>query len=439
MLHKHVNNRLFYLKHIVLYLSIVTIARATVHINTDPSGAHIRMNTIRAGISPARVIAQPNAYLVSATRDGYFTSFDSLQLFDDTEPTHLALTLEPIPSTLLIRTTPAAAQVSIDGHASGLSPLLLRGIEPGPLTGLIQLDGYAPLHLRHNVEPGTTQILEFDMQRESAEITIESSPDGATVYLNEEAIGTTPLQISALPAGSTELQVQMRGYRTFTETLTVEAGESRHLNISLIAEPGSIHFNSTPERARVLIDDNFRGRTPLSLSTLPAGEYRVTLEHPAYRTIQTNILLQAGEQRDFHFDMEVTGGTLIVTTTPPEARILINDILAGQTQPDPESEDETSLPYEIHPLVEGEHTVTILRTGYRRIQETIDISSHERITKHYDLDPLPKPNYEITTATNVYRGYWSGTNDTDTIELKLETGMIRNIPRDEATSIRSIR
>ena len=422
----------------MLCMLVATALQAAVHINTQPSGAHIRMNTIRAGISPARVIVQPGNYLVSATANGYFASFDTITVVDDMETMHLDLTLEPIPATLLIQTTPATAQVSIDDHTSGQAPMLLRGLTPGPLSGIIQSDGYAPLHIRHNVQPGTTSILKLVMQREAAEVTIESIPEGATVYINGDPQGITPLRMPDLPAGESQLQVHKSGHRTFIETLSIEAGESRHLNISLLPEPGTIHFNSTPERARVLIDDNFRGRTPLSLATLPPGEYPVTIEHPAYRTIQTNITIQAGEQLEFDFEMEVTGGTLIITTSPPAARILLNDILAGETEPDPDAEDETSLPYQIHPLVEGEHTVTIQRSGYRRVHDTIDISSHTRIERHYDLEPLPAPNYEITTATNVYKGYWSDPDDTETIKLELETGAIRTIPREEATSIRRL-
>ena len=412
---------------------------ASVNIETNPSGAHVRLNTIRAGIAPARVIIQPGSYLLSATLDGHFTTFDNLMIIDDNTPTEVDVDLSPIPATLLIQTTPPQAEISLDGHPSGNTPMLLRGIAPGPLTGIIQSEGYAPLHLRHNIQPGDTQILQLEMQREAAEVTIASDPDGATVKTNGEDRGTTPLQLTDLPAGEIELQVQRDGYRTFTETLSLEAGESRHLNISLLPESTKLEFDSTPQRARVLINDRFRGRTPLRLSNLSIGEHHLTIEHPAYRTIQTNITVHPGDQRALEFEMEVTGGTLTVTTSPPEANILINDILAARTEPDPEAEDDISLPYEIHPLEEGEHVLSIITPGYRQVRDKIDVTSRANIERHYDLESLPDPNYEITTETNVYRGYWSDTNETETITLELRSGSIRSIPRDDATDIRSLR
>ncbi|MFU8780673.1 MAG: PEGA domain-containing protein [Kiritimatiellia bacterium] len=58
-------------------------AIAAVQIETDPPSAHIRVNTTRAGISPARVILQPGTYLVTATLNGYYTAFAHLTTTDE--------------------------------------------------------------------------------------------------------------------------------------------------------------------------------------------------------------------------------------------------------------------------------------------------------------------------------------------------------------------
>ncbi len=66
--------------------------------------------------------------------------------------------------------------------------------------------------------------------------TVKSTPSGATVLLNARRVGKTPLTLRVAP-GTYKVTVSRPGYVSVTRTITVKAGESASLNVTLAAAP----------------------------------------------------------------------------------------------------------------------------------------------------------------------------------------------------------
>ena len=65
-------------------------------------------------------------------------------------------------------------------------------------------------------------------------ITITSSPTGAEVYLDKEYRGTTPNTISAVPAGNHTVEIRERGYKSWSQDITVTSGSTVSVSPSLV-------------------------------------------------------------------------------------------------------------------------------------------------------------------------------------------------------------
>ena len=61
------------------------------------------------------------------------------------------------------------------------------------------------------------------------------------------------------------------------------------------AESGVVIVRSTPTRAGVLVNGQWRGRTPLTLDKLPFGKYSVRIAQPGYVTGQEDFALSSGQ------------------------------------------------------------------------------------------------------------------------------------------------
>jgi len=68
-----------------------------------------------------------------------------------------------------------------------------------------------------------------------ATLTIESSPN-ASVYINDENKGTTPLTIE-LKEGEYTIRIEKEGYKTYTKTIELSSGEKRSISANLASTP----------------------------------------------------------------------------------------------------------------------------------------------------------------------------------------------------------
>ncbi len=68
-------------------------------------------------------------------------------------------------------------------------------------------------------------------------LTVESEPAGATVFINQERVGETPLKLPDLRAGSRVVWVESEGYQRWSAGVLVPADKTTHLNVKLLRDP----------------------------------------------------------------------------------------------------------------------------------------------------------------------------------------------------------
>jgi hypothetical protein len=72
------------------------------------------------------------------------------------------------------------------------------------------------------------------LPEKTGSVTITSTPSGAEVYLDKEYRGTTPATMSAVPAGNHTVEVRERGYKIWSQDVTVTSGSTVSLSPSLV-------------------------------------------------------------------------------------------------------------------------------------------------------------------------------------------------------------
>jgi hypothetical protein len=144
---------------------------------------------------------------------------------------------------LLVRTSPAGARVLLDGKDVGLAPVTLRTVPFGGHTIRVSRDGYRTEERQvtlSTVQPA--QSIEVDLARTdqgaepavfSAGLTIESRPPGAAVFLDGKPVGTTPLTMPRVVAGSHVVRIELEGYRMWSGSVRVAVGEGNRVTASL--------------------------------------------------------------------------------------------------------------------------------------------------------------------------------------------------------------
>ena len=143
---------------------------------------------------------------------------------------------------LLVRSSPADADVLVNGKPRGKTPLALRDLALGSYTIRVARDGYAAdertLRLTAQRPVATTTInlrsaATTTNNRAPGSLNVRSRPAGARVYVNGRLAGATPIAIPDLPAGPATVRIEMDGYRLWTTKVRVSAGEQTRVAASL--------------------------------------------------------------------------------------------------------------------------------------------------------------------------------------------------------------
>ncbi len=143
--------------------------------------------------------------------------------------------------------------------------------------------------------PGTGTLLVF------------SNVDRSSVYLNETFLGKTPLSFSHLIPGKYTLRVTKEGHNDWVRDIDIGENKKREFNANMLKSRGNLSMRviSNPEKADVFLNINYAGQTPLTLSDLPPGQYRIRLVREGYiDQYMTVELKENASEKTYYFNLK---------------------------------------------------------------------------------------------------------------------------------------
>ena len=125
-------------------------------------------------------------------------------------------------------------------------------------------------------------------------LAITSEPSGATVKLNGQARGSTPLEIEGLRPGTYTLRLDIDGHDAWEGDVVVTKESAPPVEATLKRRVSTLSVVSVPPGATVLLDGEDVGVTPTRREGVLPGKHTVTLrlqgysDHSEIRDLQTD-------------------------------------------------------------------------------------------------------------------------------------------------------
>jgi formylglycine-generating enzyme required for sulfatase activity len=276
-----------------------------------------------------------------------------------------------------ITVEPAPEQIALRGF---LVPVPLAGrylAMPGDYTLQAERDGYAPLRERIVVDDAGENAFRFALEPLPGRLKIDVDPlvdftlsiDGDVVEKNDDGF-------FAVAQGRRRLKLSTERYLPEEREVEVE-GLGRQQAVAFALRPAwaKVRLISEPAGARVQVDDESLGETPLETELLQ-GLRTLQLSLPRHKTLTLQQQVHAGQ--DLVLDALVLApadGELTIQTTPANATVSVGSAFKGRT------------PLTLA-LAPGEpHRVALDKAGYARLAEIVTLEPEEEQLLEVELTP----------------------------------------------------
>ena len=209
----------------------------SLRVTSSPSGAEVYVDEIYRGYTPLTVGSLStgrHAVHLSGYQD-YTQNVDISTGSQSTVSVSLTPLYQPTTGDILVSSVPDGAAIYLDGNYRGKTlhgnPFDITGVAPGTYTVTLLKSGYQDSSTTVVVAAGQTSTVSVSLTPGSVppatgDITAQSSPSGADVYLDNVYKGFTPLSLHDVPAGSHVVTFRMQGYTDAQVSAQVTAGQT---------------------------------------------------------------------------------------------------------------------------------------------------------------------------------------------------------------------
>jgi hypothetical protein len=225
-----------------------------IKVSSNPNGAEVMLDGLKKGVTPITLnnIAA-GIHIVEIGYPGYI-SWKSTVDVPETEIKEISINLTPKPGCssgwITVSSSPGNALVTLDGIYVGQTPanssLNLDTITPGEHTIGLALPGYKPNSTRATVLSNLISAVNITLIPVSGPLakgalSVTSEPAGATISVDNNSLGISPLTASDIAVGNHLVTITMEGYQDYSTSILVTAGTTSTVSATLLSVPSTLH------------------------------------------------------------------------------------------------------------------------------------------------------------------------------------------------------
>jgi len=244
-------------------------------------------------------------------------------------------------------------------------------LEPGRHELSIQTARYLDYTTTLEVEgAGVLQELVVELTPGWADVSLSSTPENAEVFVAGELAGTTPL-VTEIMAGTVVLEIRKPGYKTWTQSLIVQANQPQELPpIELREQEGVVKVQTQPAGATITVDGRYQGVSPINLELDKGAAYNIKAQLTGYSDAAKSVRISKSGEQSLVLQLEPLFGDVIVRFEPADAVLLVDGKPVGVTG-DPLR--LTALPHTIEVRKQGYESFKAEVTPQPGLQKRVDV------------------------------------------------------------------
>lgn len=215
-------------------------------------------------------------------------------------------------------------------------------------------------------------------------VTISSTPSDAEILLNGTAQGKTPMTLEDLPHGQYVIELRKDGYDAAYRSIPLLEGQELEVELDLSQTKGLLLVDSVPRDVDVMINGISHGSTPLLLTDMPLGSYKLDFNSPTHLPRSMEAVLVDRKPVLVRAELISNTARLVMNSEPEGADVLIDGVVRGTT------------PVTVEDVVAGRVEVKIAKVGYNPYARMMDLEATRTYEISAELEALPSALNIIT-------------------------------------------
>ena len=210
-------------------------------------------------------------------------------------------------------------------------------------------------------------------------IIAHSKPNGVEVYLDNNYMGTTPINLDRITPGQHRIRFIMAGYQDWDKDVSVSPSRTTTVSANLVPIPeygtGSLSIYCNEAGANIYLDGTNKGRTSakqlVELKNIKQGYYELMITKEGYRDWIGTILVISNQTQSIstYLVPEISQGSITVRCNVSGAKIFVNGTYLVTTS---SSQIKT-----LAEMNEGLYEITLTNDGYRTWVEEVWVYAGE--------------------------------------------------------------
>ena len=308
------------------------------------------------------------------------------------------------PGLVIIESQPDQAIISLNGLRVGLTPY--QGSHfPGEYTITIEKDLFysetATFTLSSNQ---TLRLPEYNLTPKYGVLSLNSTPQGATIIIDGQVLGQTPITKSRIQSGNHSLTFELDTYQKLTKEFDIQDGDDLEFTEELIPNFSDVTIKClSTENASLTLNGKEMGELPYHNPKLIAGNYSLKISRDLWLPVEEQLVIPANETIVKEYVLTQNYGTLKISA--PQADIYINQAKIGND-------------YVETKLKPGNYQITATRDRYLDANKEINLISGAEET--ISLEPQARLGSISFLAVDKYNNNRAVSNANIYLNNKLE-------------------
>ncbi|MBT8147225.1 MAG: PEGA domain-containing protein [Gammaproteobacteria bacterium] len=256
--------------------------------------ARVQIDNVDIGTTPLMdAELEPGEHELVVSKERYLPHTERITVTGREIRERFEVDLDPAWAIVSLRSQPPGAEVLVDGESLGTTPLNAELLQ-GERDVTLKLTGHQAWQEELSITAGLDLVVpEVQLVPANGLVFIRSNPSDASVTINGQFRGQTPLEVSLPPGQSHQISLFKAGYDAAGRTIRTAPDEESEVTISLDPILASVQVSAIPEDAELYINGEFRGPANQTVELMAASQ-RIEIRKQGYVPYTTEFTSRPG-------------------------------------------------------------------------------------------------------------------------------------------------